>query len=304
MNGPYGILQESIEDYHANPAWSNTKLKTFRLSRFKAFQLYVSRTRTPTPSKPAQVFGNCVHTGVLEPAEFDKRYLISPYDNFRTLEAREWRQDKEAAGVSVLTQEDYDRARACIDHVRADPLVQVLLSKGRAEVVFRKKLPRFDIQTRVDWYEETGVVLPMGEEAGESTGSYFCELKTLTDTTQSGDVKGVEEMFEYSCLKYGYYEQVTWAREVIAELLDPTGENQVRPAVYFIAVQSVEPFNVIVCQPKSERLAIATRQIRADLRRISNCYQSGIWNGVIEIGELTRWEKYELRQANRLEIVG
>ena len=301
MSEPYGImLDQPIGHYHQNDAWSNSKLQVWRRSRLKAFQLFVAKTRKPDKSKGYQVLGNAVHCAVLEgPTVFASRYVLSPYDNYRTAAAQGWRADQELAGKIPLTKEEAEVMAACVSSVKSDPLASALLSAGRPEVTFRKKLPRFDVQCRVDWWNEEGVQLPTGRGDPEFTGSYFLELKTITTADETGGDKDIWEMFRGHFRKYAYYQQAAWNREVIAELQTAAGKDQVRPAMYYLVVQTDEPYDCIVCQPSARALAVATTEIRAELERIDGCYRSGIWNGIYEVELPYSYEQKQLAEARK-----
>ena len=144
----------------------------------------------------------------------------------------------------------------------------------------------------------------MGRGEPDPTGSYIAELKTVGRTDSDGSEKDIETMFNAQVIRYSYHLQAAWNREVIAELVTPTGQDQVRPGIYWIVVQTDDPYDVIVTQPPARALATATAKIRSDLERIDGCYRSGLWNGILEV-EFPRWfEQKQLAEAraNRFEI--
>ena len=306
MSGPYGIIyDEPLDRYHANDAWSNSKVQTFRRSRLEAYQRYVVKTRPGKPPKQYQVIGQAVHCAVLEGHKvFAERFVLNPYDNFRTKEAQAWRADQQLQGREVLGRDQADTVATCIERVKADPLAAVLLSAGRPEVTFRKHLAHFDIQSRTDYFNGDGVQLPTGAGADEFTGSYFLELKTVTTVDEHGEEKDIWEIFRGHFRRYAYYMQAAWNREVIAELTVEAGREQVRPAVYYIVVQTDDPFDCIVCQPSARALAVATTEIRAELARIDTCYRTGIWNGVYEVELPYYFEQRTLASQPQREQLG
>ena len=297
--GPYGVLSdEPNPTYHANEAWSNSKVQVFRRSHLEAYQRFVAKTRAAEPSTPALAMGSAVHCATLEgPAAFAEQYVLSPFDSFRTKEAQEWRAAHQLAGRQVLARSEAATVGTCVAAVKSDPLASALLAEGRPEVTFRKRLARFDVQARVDWYNPAGTLIPRGAGAPEPTGSYFLELKTVGTHDQSGVERDIWDAFEHNFKKFSYHMQAAWNREVIAELMPNAGRDQVRPAVYYIVVQTDEPFNCIVCQPSARALATGTVEILRYLRELTACYETGIWNGVYEVGLPYGYEQRVLGQG-------
>ena len=52
---------------------------------------------------PAMRLGTLIHNACLEPEKMDQ-YVVSPYDSFRTNEAKAWRDEQQSKGVTVVSE--------------------------------------------------------------------------------------------------------------------------------------------------------------------------------------------------------
>lgn len=68
----------SNEEYHDNAAISRSGILMFSQSPYKFWAHYLNPLRPPKKSTPAMEFGTAFHTFILEPNEFDKRYILEP----------------------------------------------------------------------------------------------------------------------------------------------------------------------------------------------------------------------------------
>jgi len=275
MSAPYGIIfDEPSSIYHHNDAWSNSKLKLFRRYPVAAQRKYITKVAKEEPSAEpdsALVTGSAWHASLFEgDAAYRARFVSSPFDSFRTNEAKAWKAKASLDGITVITAEAEERVAQMVKATRAHPLAALLLTKGRPEVTFRKKLNLFDVQCRPDWWNSEG--LPMFE--GGSLGAYFVDGKSTISLCPEDYWSNFRMQFQ----KFGYYYQAAMYRELITEL-DPLLAAQVRPAMFYIAQENNEPYQCQVFQPDEEAYATALTELRADLRALAKCYQTGIWPG-------------------------
>jgi len=62
-------------------------------------------------STPAIDFGRLVHAIALTPEDMDE-FVVSPFDNFRTKEAQNWKASVVFRGMTIVSDEDFDKAHA------------------------------------------------------------------------------------------------------------------------------------------------------------------------------------------------
>ena len=60
-------------------------------------------------STPAMNFGRLVHAIALTPENMDE-FVVSPFDNFRTKEAQNWKAEAIEIGMTIVSDEDFDKA--------------------------------------------------------------------------------------------------------------------------------------------------------------------------------------------------
>lgn len=105
--------------YHASKA-SPTNLGG-AVSKSLLWDFYQSpfkwRHSHPRGETPAMALGSLVHALCFTPESLETEYAVSPYDSFRTNEAKTWRADMELAGRRVITQDQHDEASAIADCV-------------------------------------------------------------------------------------------------------------------------------------------------------------------------------------------
>lgn len=92
-------------NYYTIQRVSNSMLK-YALTSLERFKYEWDNILEPKKSTPAMVFGNVVHTLLLEPMTFDSRYFINEHDG-RTKEGKEAKQFAEASGLTIISQDDY-----------------------------------------------------------------------------------------------------------------------------------------------------------------------------------------------------
>lgn len=121
-----------IDVYHAQPEISKSGLDDVNLSP----QIYWARHRDPNRPeekvKPGQLEGNLAHCAILEPDEFDKRFVVGPTVRRNT---KVWEAFCDAHPDRIAIQQDqYEIAMHQAASVRSLPEVRRYLDRGQAEV--------------------------------------------------------------------------------------------------------------------------------------------------------------------------
>ena len=130
-----GITREA---YHNRPEWSYSQLKVILDSGID-YAVAAKRGMIEQPSSKAIDIGQIVHLRVLGGSD---KYVVSPFDNYRTKKAQEWRDEKKKSGNIVLTQTELAATDAIVENIRKHPKAQGLL--------FGK-----DVQHEVEMYAKT-----------------------------------------------------------------------------------------------------------------------------------------------------
>lgn len=121
------IVEGMGRDYYAQTASptnlqgpvSKSLLWDFSRSPFKWFH-----GRKEKESTPAMRTGVLYHTACLEPHKLETEYIVSPYSDFRTKEAREWRDSM--TGVQIVTFDEFLKAESAGYVFRTNPAIDHL----------------------------------------------------------------------------------------------------------------------------------------------------------------------------------
>lgn len=234
---------------------STSALKAFLRSPNHYIQYVSSDKRPPTP---AMTFGSAVHTMVLEPALFAKRYAVAPEVDRRTKAGKEQYNEFQASigDREVITQKDYERLALVNTAVQRDPHAQQILSQATH---FEQ-----DETKPIEGVPFRGIADVVGE-------TWVADLKTTSDASPKG--------FQRSAANLGYHLQAAAYCEIW----------QV-DYFYWIAVETEAPWNVMVYRQHADSLAKSTEVLRSLIRRWRD------WDGKpasytdgIQDLELPRW---------------
>ena len=166
-------------------------------------------------STPAMLMGTLAHCAILEPNEFDKRYIVDPKMPKRSNADKEaWQiwQD-ENAGKVIITDEQRDTSMMMQDAIFNHPKAASLLSGGKAEQAYF-------------WTdEETGE--PCKGKADYVQGDVIVDLKTAVSASPSEFSRAVAN-FKYHW-QDAFYSEGTGAE-----------------AFYFVVIEKTEPFVIEV----------------------------------------------------------
>lgn len=211
---------EPIEQYHAQKDYlSASRLKLFR----ECPALYHKTMLVLIEEKPRRVFeiGAAAHCMILEPEEFERRYLIhdgpinertgKPYG--ATSDAyKQWLAGINESGRQVLAMQDAELLKSMAMAVHAHEAAHALLTDGVAEAVIRERYCGEPCQIRADYLAKAGII----------------DLKTCADLT----------WFENDVKRYGYIFQLAFYRAIVR-----AQTNRNLPC-YIVAVEKQEPFRV------------------------------------------------------------
>ena len=262
----------SIGDYHGMPGASKSVLDSIALSPAIAYARHIDPARPPQQEKSGQLEGQLAHCAVLEPDEFDKRYVVGPDWNRNTKKWHEYVEQMAAErhGVVILKPEQREVAMRQAESVRRLPEVREALERGRAEVSAFWIDPETGIQCRCrpDW------VHPIG-----GTGVVLLDLKT------------------YSCASPAEFRrQVARKRYHVQDAFYSDGYAAASGAdvhgFVFVAVETEYPFAASAVMLDDLGKAAGRDLYRRDLGTYAECMRTGVWPGYgdkIEIINLPAW---------------
>jgi exodeoxyribonuclease VIII len=280
----YGV---DIDVYHSWPSISKTGLDSIDRSPAHYFGLHLDPLRPPPKSRAGQLEGTLAHCAVLEPGEFDARYVIVPANSPRRptdaqwnaknpsadslLAMAWWRDFNEGAGnATVITAAQYETAMRQAQSIRALPEVAEGLAAGQSEVtaVWTDEKTGEACRCRPDWVADFG---------GSRVALF--DVKTYSDASP--------DEFRRQIARKRYHVQDAFYSDgyAIAAGVDVL-------AFVFVAVESEWPFaaNALMLDDRSRE------QGRSDYRRnldaYAECQRAQVWPGYgdrIQLISLPNW---------------
>lgn len=181
--------------------------------------------------------------------------------------------DLEASGVVLVSKEQYDRAAAMTEAIKANPIA--------SRVLFAPKTIR---ETRIDW--------TWNGRAWRSTPDAF-EFRTLAElkTTRCAD----PEVFWRDALRMGYHVQAALYKRAIFE----TTGVKIRDA-YLFAVESVPPFVVTPFRFSERSLEHGDMLAKRWHEQFLQCEASGEWPGYTR--DVEELDVYDAEEESALEV--
>lgn len=281
------IHGETIGQYHANEAWSKSKLDAFLRQPLYAKRKYIDKTVEEQREEEHFLVGHASHTLILEgPEAYHDRYVVEPdFGDCRFKENKAkrdaWRADPANTSRTPLTLEQARLNNKLLASVQSHALARLLLADGTPEITWRAKLQHFDIQCRTDWF------IPSVSEALAN------ELRRFAILVQPGDsivvdFKTVASLdpneftnFERHFFSLGYYRQAPFYQGVISEVIRQNALPLREPTLFlFIASEKAEPFETTVYNPTPSALSLGWNEVVDAMTRLKNCYASGEWPGM------------------------
>lgn len=192
-------------------------------------------------------------------------YAVSPFDWFRTNEAKDWRAKQQANHVTVITQDADEKSTAMVAALRANPTIAQLVSKGRASMAI--------------WQPDTatGIIKRALYDFVPDT-QFILDLKTCSDASEHG--------FARQAASLGYDIQDAYYTDMF------DAEFSERRRFVFICVESEAPFLTATWSIPEANRQIAREKIRQWLDAYQRCHDSGSWPSYTSAITELRMPKY------------
>ena len=208
--------------------------------------------------------GSVLDCLLTEPQQFDARYAMSIYDEFRTKEAKSWRDEMEAEGRQVLKEAEFDAAQAQLRAIKSKPEAASLINGAQFQIAFRHETAYpFASKGLID-------ILP-------NDGETIVDLKTCEPSALESKRSLARHIFDW-----GYYIQAGAYCEGMA-----IASGIERTQFKFIFVTSKPPFRVAVVSLPFPAISYGADLYRAGAKRFAECLETNkwpsIWDGEVEI---------------------
>ena len=264
------LHDEPYEVYHANRQryLCSTELRDF-VKCPRLFYLKKTGALTVDPNKTSSelILGSAAHKLILEGRqEFDKCYAVGAPVNERT--GKEYGRETQAfakwadiqhadkgTAVEFITTEQWYSVSCMAHSVAKHAEAQKLLNHGVAERVLRSDFEGIPVQSRLDWFTETGEI------------PVIVDLKTCSDL----------DAFEHDAKKFMYGIQFAFYRHILLRsVFDEYDVDCAVPAkVYAIAVEKREPFRCGVFEVSEVTLGHFHSILISAIESLQECQKAG-----------------------------
>lgn len=112
------------DSYHNRPEWSYSQMKVILDSGID-YAVAAKRGMLPGPSGKFIDLGELAHMFVL--GGDAEAFIVTPYSDFRSKEARDWKAEQLEAGKTIVTKDQYDAIAKIVDNIENHPMSQKLL---------------------------------------------------------------------------------------------------------------------------------------------------------------------------------
>lgn len=131
-----------------NPVFSNSMLRASFRSPAHWWESVITEQSSTTT---AMDIGTVAHIRLLSPPDFNDQVSVSPFDSFRTNEAKAWRDEKQQHGITIITESDLARVDAMVAVAKDDTdAYQFLLHSDYNELSVYTELEGLPFKCRLD----------------------------------------------------------------------------------------------------------------------------------------------------------
>ncbi len=247
-----GIYSLSSEAYHQGPGISRSGLMEFKRSPYHYWYKYLNPEYEVQPVTPAQILGNALHTYVLEPDEFEKRYFVIPEFNKVTKEGKErWQKIKSELGNrETLSANQYQTLQHMVASVKKNKLAIQLIEKAEIERSLYWTDPDTDILCKC----RPDILRP----------SLVADLKTAQD--------GSAWSFSKAVYEYGYHIQAAMIQEALKNL-----NQKIVKGFIFLIIEKTAPYVISIYQLDQAALDKGYQEFKTLLNRYQQCLEANDW---------------------------
>lgn len=264
------------EVYHACPGISNSGLAQIDKSPWHYYSRCIDPKRPPAEEKPGQFEGELMHCALLEPDQFDTRYVLGPTLNRNTKAWKEWVAHNTQDGRVAIQGDQYEKAMAQAASARALPDVAAAVVSGDREV-------------SAFWRDPvTGVLCRCRPDFVHDAGNNRVVLL---------DAKGYSSAdpheFARQAARKGYHRQAAYYSDGYAL----AAEVEVL-AFVFVVVETEYPYAASAVMLDDESMAAGRTLYRRNLNSYADCLKKNIWPSYSSAIELVRLPNYAMENGD------
>ena len=225
------------------------------LWELKTSSLYRWRFAPKTFSGSAAAdWGSMVDAELTEDDGIDSICVVSPFDNFRTKDAREWKEEQAGLGKIIVTQEQADQARLAAMKIRNNKNAAELLTDCETQVVLTSKVGDVGAKCMID-------VVPIDKP-------YLVDIKTTNDFSPEGISKKIAQ--------FGYNIQAAW----YLKIWNQENPDDQRKRFRFVWQSSESPYEVAVTELPGFDIAAGEEWAAFHLSRLKTATDRNHWPNI------------------------
>jgi PDDEXK-like domain of unknown function (DUF3799) len=271
---PSGLIvyDRPIEVYHGDTQTvSKSGLDDIAKSPAIYYARHIDPARPDRPEPtPAMQIGTMAHCAILEPDQFDSRYVVGPDADKRTKAWKEWEAQIDPDQIPIKPAER-EMAFAQAESLKKIEPIREMLAAGRAEVsaYWNDQPTGIVCRCRPDWVHEAG------------NGVILLDVKTCPSADPEDFVKSI----------------VNWRYDVQAAFYTDgyaAASGLKVHAFVFAAVEKEYPYAASACMLTEEDIEAGRRKYRRNLSTLAECRRSLKWPGYSEeitLVTLPAWAK-------------
>lgn len=234
-----------VSTYRSHPAINISSLKAFSRSALHAMVGF-EEEKEPTE---AMAIGSLLDHKVLGTPYL---WTTSPYDDYRTKEARAWRDEQSERGVTVFKHDAIETVERMVESVRQHPVAgRIFAEPGKAQVGMFGEFESCERKGLIDWLPTSMPVI--------------VDLKKTRDASKAGFRRQIGQL--------RYDVQAAYYRDLYRDI---TGESR---AWQWVCVEDVAPYAVAVYQLDTESLDKASTVWQSWVRQWMVCEDTDSWPG-------------------------
>lgn len=272
----------SNADYHDLPGISKSGLDCVNQSPAHYYGRYLdpARPADDNTQTTAQQDGELAHCAILEPDEFNKRFVVGPNVSRATKSWKEFAESAAAAGKAAIKPAQYATAWSQAASVRKIHDVTSALANGKPEV----SAFWIDPETQVLCKCRTDFVHDVGD-----AGVILVDVKTCGNASP--------KEFSRMIAKHRYHVQSAWYSDGYA-----VASGRQVLAFIFAAVEMAYPYAASAIMLDAESIDQGRNEYRRNLNTYAECLSLGVWSGYENTVQLVRLPEWAFDNEEELEI--
>lgn len=277
------IVDIPMEFYHGDcavgPSVSGSGLVTIEQKSLAHYwwDSYHNPNQEPRDTT-ALAFGRACHAWTLGEPEWNKYFILSPYEEFRTKEAKAWR---EAQSRTIVKAEQFEAIKVMTEQLRRHPLLKNAFTDGRPEMslIWKDRETGIWLKSRPDWLPNNSQFVPNFK------------------TTKSAHPKA----FASQAFALGYHQGAALCLDGLREVLGWKS-----PSYYFVAQEKDPPYVAMPFVMREHDYELGRMLNRSALRKLARALDADHWpayaEGAVEISMPSWTEKQILDRNERGEF--